>query len=281
MGFKSFFKGVYRLGTAVLLGALIPANIVTYRTLWREHHSVSVKVTPETDMMYVIRSSDKGTLEGKVKEVINETIDFYVENTNRRFRKQLFDFLQEKVGNVKYQALTLEEKVMYAKMFSSSLDYNYKANWLDTFAGSKNLNLSDSIDSLSEFYKINKMRPDEIVDYGKVVCGQFSEVFAAALHEINDHSTNREEMLVGSMSFVPNYNGNYGKSLNILLSAFNAAILSEYRPSEPHVMNIVVTKDRFLVIEPQIDVYGNNPSLNDMFSNVSLDINDKFVGRLK
>lgn len=253
---------------------MIPANFAAYRTLWRDYNVTSVSIRQETNILEVIKKAKGNNLEEKIKEVIHEEFNFKRENAGENFRKKLFSYLQERVGEVRYQHLSLEDKIMYAQMFSSSLEYNYKANWME-HVGSDGF-AKKAFESTVEFYKINHMSLDEIADYKTVVCGQFARVFAAALHTINDNSTNREDIHVATLGYVLNYDYKHKNVPRVVISALNAFAFGEYRDSIAHMINIVATDKKFYIIEPQ-----DEPSQPISFSNDLFDIDVDYAGKIK
>lgn len=269
-------KSVYRGGSVALLVPLLAANVIAYRTLCRTYTTQNVFVSSGMNMIDVIKGAEGEGLEEKVGNVIDEQIDFRKEEVSDEFRDMLFDFLKEKKINVKGKDMTLEEKILYSRMFSSSLKYNDKANLLMHAVDKGTIDLGKAVESVSEFGKVSYMSPEDIMYYRTVVCGQFARVFAAALHIVNESSANPSDIHAATLRFVPNYDYKIDSGLGMLLPAFNAIVFGEYRESVSHVINLVVTEDKFYIIEPQ---YGADRHL--VFSSKRLDIYDGYADKLK
>lgn len=282
MSFKRLIKKACKYGIAGALGLSIFSNYLVYKTMWRTYHTQKVVIKPDHKLLEVAKKTKGKNLEEKIKNVVNEKINFKKEETDEEFNCKLFSFLESKVGRVKGQDLTFEEKIMYAQMFSSTLNYNTKANLIEYISsGDGKKPVSKTIKSLAEFLKINMMDSNEIMEYGDVVCTQYAKVFSAALNSINDSSTNREDIHIGLLTYVPNKDEDYGGKLNVLISVFNAGVFSEYRSSIVHAINLVATKDKLYIIEPLRDVMRGNYFPSAFFKYVSLDINNEFVEELR
>jgi len=281
MNLRSLLSAVRRFGGAVLLGVLIPANIAGYRTVWRDYHTQEVPVDEGTNLLDAIKSAPGDSLEEKVHEVIYEMIDFDEEEVGDKFRDRLFGYLSECGSDIKGSRLALEDKINYAQKFSSALEYNYNANFIDSIAYPDREGNPDALGSIAEYIKINNMSSEEIVEYHDVVCGQYSQVFAAALHAINSSSANPEEILVGQLYYVPNYDLSYGPVLDIVVSSLNALGFSEWRSSLAHAKNIVVTDGKLYLIEPQerVDLCSYDSPVS--FSYTALDIDSKYADKIR
>ncbi len=281
MKLRSLLSAIRRFGGAALLGFLIPANIAAYRTVWRQYHTQEIPVTEGTNLLDVIKSAPGGSLEEKVHEVIYEMIDFDEEKISDRFKDQLFGYLSECGSDVKGSPLALEDKINYAQKFSSALEYNYNANFIESIAYPDREDNTGVLSNIAEYIKINNMSSEEIVEYHNVVCGQYSQVFAAALHVINSSSANPEEMLVGQIYYVPNYDFSYGPVLDFVVSSLNALGFSEWRSSLAHAKNIVVTDGRLYIIEPQevVDLCLYDSPVS--FSYTALDIDSKYANKIR
>ncbi len=248
------FRRAYRALSLFVLGSLACHNYLAYRTLWRDYRTEQVSITSESNLSDVVRTAEGDNIKERITEVINEKILFHYSAQNDTLRMQLLDFLSNDNEQVYGEKLSLEEKVRLALKFSTSLQYNYKANFLYYAAQSKNpLEFpKKSIESIVEFTRLGLMTPEDLVDYKQVVCLQYAEVFAHALHEINAVSKNPEELTVGTIVFVPNVKSDYGAFYNIALSFVNHTLFSEWRASEPHAINIVAAKDKIYIVDPQL-----------------------------
>lgn len=281
---RNFFKPTFRsymtaLGSVFLFSVF--SNCVTCDTLWRKHHVQGVAVMSETDILPVIKSAEGDGLEEKIREVISEDLDFRKEEVSDGFKEKLFSYLEGKVGAVKGQHLTLEEKIMYAQMFSSTLEYNDKANWIEKIAYSDEVDVPGALKGIYEYGKITGMGSEEIIEYRTVVCGQYAKVFASALNVINESSADPEDIHVATLTFVPNFDRHYGKYLDVLVSVLNAVVFSEYRSSVGHVINLVATEDKFYLIEPQQKVSGSHFDSPLAFSDEYLDISVDYAAKLR
>ena len=214
-------------------------------------------------------------------EVVYERISFDKVKANERFKDMLLSYLQENSSPIQGRHLTLEDKINYAQMFSSTLDYNYKANLVNNLSDNNGGVISDTIESVSEYIKINQMNPEKIMDYKNVVCMQYAKVFAAALDVINRSSSNPEDILIGQIYYVPNHTSDYGQSLNVIVSALNAGSLFEWRSSLAHATNIIVTQDKLYIIEPQEQVNSSSYDYQVSFDYTLLDIDSKYADKVR
>ncbi len=289
MKFRSLLSSIRRVTGGVLLSVLIPANYGAYKTLWRDHHSTPVPVHYDSNILEVIKSAPGDNLEDKVKEAIYEKILFDEVKASEKFQGQMFEYLKINGYDIKGKNLTLDEKINMAQMFSSTLEYNDKANFIDYIYQNKSVKKDKNgpsttklvFDSIHEFIKINLMSAEEIVDYHDVVCGQYSDVFSAALNTINKSSANPEKISVGRLYYVPNYDYNYGQPYDFILSASNAIGFGEWRRSVGHAKNIIVTDSSFYLIDPQAKVNSSLPSAPVEFDFTVLDIDSKYSEKIK
>lgn len=258
-----------------MLASLIAVNVVAYRVLWRDNRSQSVFIGSATNMVDVIKEAEGGNLEEKVGNVIDENLDFSREDVSDEFNDMLFSYLESKGIDAKGKSLALEEKILYARMFSSTLNYNDKANLIVHAVDDDRISLEKAAESISEFDKVSSMDSEDIMDYRTVICGQFARVFVAALHSINDSSANPVDIHVAVLKYVPDYDSAVDGEMGAILPLFNAAVFAEYRKSVSHVINLVATDDKFYLTDPQ---YGANRLL---FSGERLEIYNGYADKLK
>lgn len=282
MGIKNRFPRLYKLGAIMALGFLSATNYVTYKTMWKHYTTTPVPISSSEQLTKVIKGAKGNSLEEKIRSVINETIIFRKGIISEEFDSRLFSYLSKSVGNVKGKELTLEEKIGYAQMFSAELEYNYRADFVENVAGAKGVLdfLYKGAESAYEFTKIYTLSEEGILKNHSVVCGQFAKVFAAALNSINANSKNPKDIKVGVMIFVPGTNENYGKIDNFLISVVNATMFSEWSSSMSHATNIIATKDKVYIIEPQGRFLSSDANNQVHFDFSILDINNKYVSGL-
>ncbi len=144
-------------------------------------------------------------------------------------------------------------------MFSSSLKYKGKANLIMHAVDGDKIDFERAVESISEFSKIDKMSPEDIVEYRTV------------------SSANPSEIHVATLRFVPDYDYDIGGELGTALPVFNAIVFAEYRKSVAHVINLVATDDKFYLIDPQQAVV----KAPVCFSSERLEVYNGYVGKLK
>lgn len=278
MGIRNRFPRLYKLGAIMALGFLSLTNYVTYSTMWKHYTTTPVSISSSEQLTKAIKGAKGGSLEEKIRSVINETIIFKKGISSEGFDSELFSYLSKNIGDVKGKKLTLEDKIGYAQLFSSDLEYNYRANLISYISESRGVDdfLSRGMRSSYEFIKINTMGEEKIVGYRKVICLQYANVFAAALNSINSRSENPEDIKVGVILFVPGYDEDWGVIGDFAVSAVNAALFSEWSSTVPHAVDIIAAKDRVYIIEPQSRFFSSSAD-QVHFDFSILDIKNEYV----
>lgn len=276
---KKILKGAYMCGRAVALSFFVSTNFALYHAVLRTYNTTSIHITDSTDIISVINSAEGDDLEEKANNVISERLDFDREEVSDNFKGMLFSYLSKETGFKGGDSLSLEEKINYARKFSATLDYNHKANWLETMVFSENKSFFNIAGSFREYNKINNMSAEEVMKYKAVVCVQYARVFASALNLINESSLNKDDIHVAVMSYVPNDDENLGEKLNLIVSFLNAVAFGEYRVSGAHAVNVVITKDKFYLIEPQQGVDDSSAPVD--FMEETLEIDNDYVRKVR
>lgn len=134
-----------------------------------------------------------------------------------------------------------------------------------------------------EYAHVSTMAPDEIIDYGKGMCEQYSDLFNATLLRLNEMFGSPYDLSIGTIAYAPGNPGNiFYEGLSRLLNLYYFHRNSSF---VPHVSSVVIAHDPVRLDQPRIyfiDAQSSDPfNAEDQIISVDRDVFSRFDASLR